>query len=238
MSFRNSFCLLLVFCGTVSCVDYTEDFTIKTNGSGTIHSVISLNENLADDDPNQLKTNLEKMFASGKGLSLASYTVTNQGDRQITDFTVAFDHVGDLKSALSGGDNDVAKYFGTFEAEEQDDRYVMKRTIDLTGQDKNSDQEKGKLGGAIKKLMAKALLKDSYLTYRMTFPTAVLKANAPNIEAGTHTVEWQFSVGDAVKAPLVMTAEIQKPPFLKWLLGAGIAVLIFGGAFLLWRRRR
>ncbi len=92
--------------------------------------------------------------------------------------------------------------------------------------------------GALKKLMAKALLKDSYLTYRMTFPTAVLKANAPNIEAGTHAVEWQFSVGDAVKAPLVMTAEIQKPPFLKWLLAAGIAILIFGGAFFLWRRRR
>lgn len=229
--------LAMLLIGLVSCVDYTEEFTIKANGSGTIHSVISMKTELAKDDPYQLKSDLEAMFANSDGLSLAAFSVNRDSDRQITDFTVAFDHVSDLKSALASGGSEVAKYFGSFEAEEQDDRFLMKRTIELSGG--NDSEEKSRIGSAIKKLFASATMKDSYLNYRMTFPTEVLSANSSEIDSETNTVSWKFSVADAVKNPLVMTAEISKPPLLKWLAMAGGGLLVVTiGVTLLIRRRR
>ena len=219
----------------VSCVDYTEEFTIKANGSGTIHSVISMKTELAKDDPYQLQSDLEAMFANSDGLSLAAFSVDRDSDRQITDFTVAFDHVKDLKSALANGGSEVAKYFGSFEAEEQDDRFLMKRTIDLSGS--ADSEEKSGLGSAIKKLFVSATMKDSYLTYRMTFPTEVLSANSSEIDSESNTVKWTFSVSEAVKSPLVMTAEISKPPLLKWFAMAGGALLVIVVAIVLLVRR-
>ncbi|MCB1234896.1 MAG: hypothetical protein KDM91_07475 [Verrucomicrobiae bacterium] len=229
-------CLASLALAATSCIDYTEEFTIKANGSGTIHSTISLKEELADDDPDKLKRDLEGLFANAKGLSLADYRVIVEPDRRVTDFTIAFDHVKDLGSVLEsgGGGGDMLRYFGTFEAEETADRYRMKRTIDLSGGDSGKPDSGG---GALAKLITSALLSDSRLTYRMSFPSEVLAANTRQIDPKTNTVEWTFTVAQAIRTPLEMTAEIRKPPLLKWLLIAGAAVVVVVGAILLLRRR-
>lgn len=226
-------CLAFGLFGIVSCIDYREDFTIKANGSGSIRSVISIKKELAEDSPEKLKNDLERVFSKCEGLALAEYDVDLGKERRVTDFTITFGHVEDLKKALEhGGDAGVLKYFGSFEAEKREDRYTMKRTVHM-------NQEVADDGGLAKFFKTK-LMEDSHLVYRMHFPAEVIKSNG-EISNGKKTVEWTYAISTALKGPLVMTADIRRPPVEQWLyIGGGVlASLVFlVGAVIAMRRRR
>ncbi len=224
---------------SASCVEYEEDFTIKANGSGSLHSVIRVAPVLSKDDGQGLKGKLEAMFADVDGLSLASYKTFETEDRRVMDFTIVFDHVSLLSEAIGGQGDSVAKYFGTFTVEKHEDSYTMIRTVKL--------HEPGTLDPLAK--LGASMQKDSHLTYRMHFPAEVLSTNADNAEPGGTSVEWTFPVAMATDEALVMKAEIRKPLLAKvrdsvkehtglWLGVAGGVVVLLGLAVVSLLRKR
>jgi hypothetical protein len=230
--------LALALLALSSCVNYEERFTISVNGGGSIESTITMKESLADGDGSDLKRELESVFASTPGLKLAAYEVRNEGKMRVTSFRIDFSHVRDLQAVVGGeGGAEMARFFGTFTAEKQPDRYVMTRTIDLSdGIDgKNPLQKKG-----VAKAVAESVLANYTFTYHMIFPTSVIGANADSIEPSENRVTWRIPLRDALRGPVEMRAEVRRPPLLKWALIGGGTLLglgLFPVVGLLLRRR-
>ncbi len=201
------------------CVDYEETFSITASGSGSIRSSIKMKADLVEGNGEGFRQDIERVL-DGSGLVLSRYESRLEGKKRVTEFQIDFDHVRSLRNVGGGdGSGEIAKFFGAFAAETLSDRYVMTRTIDLSDgiNGRNPLAQKG-----VVKAVAQSVLSNYTFTYHMEFPAKVLDANTDVIGTGTNRVTWRIPLTEALKGPVEMRAEIQRPPLLRWaLLAAG-----------------
>jgi hypothetical protein len=228
-----SLLLLLSALILAGCVNYEEEFAINLSGGGHIRSRIEMKEDLAEGDGFEMKRGMEEMFAKTKGLSLSHYECHTSGKNRITEFQIDFAKVDALKAVASGEEGaEMARFFGKFTAEKRPDRYVMTRTIDLSGglEGQNPMAKKGLARG-----VASLVLQNYTFVYHMRFPVKVLGANTQEIDAKENVVTWRIPLTDALKGPVAMQAEVSRPPLWRWALLAGggvLAVALPAGWFL------
>jgi hypothetical protein len=228
--------LVLVSLVLSGCVNYEEEFAIGLSGGGHIRSRIEIKADLAEGDGFEMKRGMEEMFTKAKGLSLSHYDCRTSGKLRITEFQIDFDKVDALKAVASGEEGaEMARFFGKFTAEKLPDRYVMTRTIDLSGglDGQNPMAKKGLARG-----IASKVLQNYTFVYHMRFPVKVLGANTEEIDAGQNLVTWRIPLTDALKGPVPMRAEVSRPPILAWVLFAGSSVLAVAIPAGWWMRRR
>jgi len=215
---------LLLCLPLAACVNYEEEFAIHLSGGGYIRSTIAMKADMADGDGFEMKRDMETIFAKAKGLSLAHYDSRLDGKNRITEFQIDFDQVDALKSVVSGeGGAEMARFFGKFTAEKQNDRYVMTRTIDLSG-GFDGHNPMGKKG--ITAAVAGAVLSKYTFVYQMRFPTQVLGSNGDEIDPEKNLVTWRVPLTIALKGPVEMRAEVSRPPLLRWVLIAGSSITL------------
>ena len=221
----NGRVLALLLCLPLTgCVNYEEVFAINLSGGGFIRSTIEMKAEMTEGDGFEMKRDMEEIFAKTKGLSLAHYDSRIEGKNRITEFQIDFNKVDALRSVVSGeGGAEMARFFGKFTAEKQADRYVMTRTIDLSGglDGHNPMAKKG-----IAPALAGAVLSRYTFVYHMRFPTKVLGANGDQIDPKENLVTWRVPLNQALKGPVEMRAEVSRPPLLLWASIAGGLLLL------------
>jgi hypothetical protein len=221
------------------CVNYEEEFAIELGGSGHIRSLISMKSDLVQGDGFEMKRSMETMFAKSKGLRLSHYDSRIEGKNRLTEFQIDFDRVESLKSVAGGeGGAEMARFFGAFAVEQRDDRYVMTRTIDLSGgfNGRNPMQKKGLARG-----VAEAVLDPYTFVYHMRFPVKVLGANSSDIDAKENKVTWRIPLTKALTGPVAMRAEVNRPPVLRWFLitgGSLVGIVVLAGGVIIARSRK
>jgi hypothetical protein len=230
---------LLLCLPLAGCVNYEEEFAIHLSGGGHIRSSISMKADMTEGDGFEMKRDMEALFAKTKGLTLSHYDSRVIGKIRTTEFQIDFDHVDSLKSVVGGeGGAEMARFFGSFTTEKLDDRYIMTRTIDLSGgfNGQNPMAKKGLVRG-----VASAVLDSYTFVYHMKFPVKVLGANSSEIDPKTNMVTWRIPLTKALSGPVPMRAEVSRPPLGRWAMFAAGGLLAAGlpiAGIVLLRRRK
>ena len=209
------------------CVDYEEEMWLWGDLSGRVAMTIAVREEIVRGD-----TGLEKdLSESGvradleriPGVRLEAFESFRDSGRVVAKLKIAFDDVDKLtRHERNATESTPLSLLGAIAVKEEGGRVRFERTL------RAMPEAKGESFGAnvLAKGLSSLLFSNNYLSYRLHLPGEIITANTQRIDGPTRTVDWKFTLAQAMREPPVMHAEWKKPFPWGWILILGA---IFAG---------
>jgi hypothetical protein len=211
------------------CVDYDEEMWLNPDLSGRVAMNISVKEELV-----RGKTGFEKdMSEDGirrdveriPGVKLESFESFRDAGRAVAKLRIAFDSIEKLTRHETGvaGSSPIS-FLGEVAVHEEGRKIVLERTLRALPAAKAKSMGEDMLAKGLSSL----LFSKNYLAYKIHVPGELITANSQHIDGTSRTVEWKFTLAQAMRDPPVMRVEWKKAfrvfPLLA-AVGAGVFVL-------------
>lgn len=225
---------LCAACILTSCIDGREEIWLAADGSGRADVSYSLPASVAKFQGGEagIRKLIGDFLAKTPEIQSSSHEVTTEGDRLKIHVRATFDSALDLKEISTGSSlgelpSSAAHLAGKVELK------ISGRTVDLS----RTVSAGQALPGA--RFMPASSLDGHRMTYIMHLPMAALESNATQTENEGRTLIWDYSLADAVKAPVTtrFKAQIPIPGWFFGAVGGGAAVLAALVVFLARKRR-
>jgi hypothetical protein len=194
----------------VRCIDYAETMFLKEDGSGTLKMKMSISQMFGEDSGEMTMSEMNEDSLKAKlenkpGLKFLSSKSYEEDGKSVVEIELAFDKIESLNQLDEDGDGPllIGQLSMTPEGE---NRVRFERVL--------SQEKEGEEGedNAIAEGMAAAMFGNFKFTYEVHFPFHVVEANTAdsNIDAGSNTVRWEYSLGNLVGGTQTMTALLEK----------------------------
>jgi hypothetical protein len=220
--------LLTLACG---CVDYEEEMWLDRDLSGWVTMMISVREELVkggsgmerDLSEEGVRRDVERI----PGVKLESYESFREAGKMIARLRLKFDSVEKLTRHESHvTDSSPASFLGAIHVRKENGKILFERTLRAMPETKSNSSFAQDL---FAKSLSSLFLSNNYLTYKLHVPGELITANSQRIDNPNHTVEWKFTLAQAMREPPVMRAEWKKgflPAGAIWIVGALVILLI------------
>ena len=236
-SVRLIFILLVAgFLG--GCVDYDEEMWLNGDLSGRVNMVIAVQEEIVKGS-----TGMEKDLSEAgvrrdverlSGVKLEGFESFREGGKVVAKLRIAFDSLEKLtRHEASAGESTPLSLLGAMNLREDGRKWILERTLTAL------PETKAKSTGSdlLAKGLGSLLFSKNHLTYKLHLPGEIITANSQHLDGKERTVEWTYTLAQAMREPPVMRAEWKKAfPFLRLaaaIVAVGVVVAIFS-----WRRKR
>ena len=209
------------------CIDYDEEMWLNADLSGRLAMNISIREELVkgrtgfekDMSEDGLRRDVERI----PGVKLESFESFRDAGRVIVKVRITFDSVEKLTRHETGlGESSPMSLLGAVTLHEERGKLIFDRVLraspTMKAQNKAEDMMAKGLGSL--------LFSKNYLAYKLHVPNELITANSQHINDAGRTVEWKFTLAQAMREPPDMHVEWKKP------LGLGLWVAIGGGTLL------
>jgi hypothetical protein len=239
-SFRRCLRLLfvLVIAGLLGgCIDYDEEMWLNGDLSGRVNMMISVQEEIVKG-----ATGLEKDLSEAgvrrdvervPGVRLESFESFREAGKVIAKLRITFDSLEKLTRHETGaGESTPLSLLGSLSLREEGRKWLLERTLTAL------PETKAKSTGSdlLAKGLGSLLFSKNHLAYKLHLPGEIITANTQRIDAKERTVEWNFTLAQAMREPPVMRAEWRKP--FPWRLALVGAVMAMAALVLCWQRMR
>lgn len=223
------------------CIDYDEEMWLNPDLSGHVAMTISIQEELVrgntgfekDLSEDGIRRDVERI----PGVKLESFESFRDSGRVIAKLRIAFDSVEKLTQSATGvADSSPASLLGAITVHEEGGKMFLERSMQALPQVRaRSTGENLLLEG-----LGSLLLSNDYLTYTLHVPGELITANTEHIEGDGRTVQWRFTLAQAMREPPEMTVEWKKPFAWVWIAFGSVcagAVVVAGGIYFMRKRR-
>jgi len=220
------------------CIDYDEEMWLNSDLSGRVAMLVSVPEKLVKGS-----TGLEKDFSEDTirrdiervpGVKLDSYQSFRDAGKVQLKLRISFDSLEKLTRHESGvADSNAVTFLGSITVLKHGGKIQLERTLRALPETKsqNTGQDllvKG-LGGLF--------LSNNYLTYKLHVPAEIITANTARIDGPNRTLEWKYTLAQAMREPPVMTVTWKNSHPAMWIAAALFAVSAAGFGWGKWRRK-
>jgi len=229
--FLISLLLSLIAGLLVSCIEGREEVWINANGSGRaeISYEIPTAATRLQGGVEGVREKLETLVKDSPELN-ASYSLVETGDRLRVTVNASFASAPDLAKAARAKNREnlpaASRYLtGEFAFNREGRTIDIARTISA-----------GKaIPGA--RFIPERQLRDRKLIYIIHLPAAAEESNATSISENGRTLTWEYPLSDALRGPVTTHFKV-KIPIPVWLWVAGISVVLFIAALIVFLIRR
>lgn len=234
--FRTLIAGLLPLLLLSGCIDYDEEMWLNSDLSGHATMTISVPEELVkgntglerDMSEDNVRGDVERI----PGVKLESFNSLRDAGKVIVKLALTFDSVEKLtRHEKNIADSTALSLLGEISVDEQRSKRVLRRVIAILPETRS----KGWGQDLVMKGLGSFFLSNNYLTYKLHIPGELVTANTQRIDGVNHTVEWKYTVAQALREAPDMQVEWKKP-FPAWLVFAIIGALALLG-FVVYRRR-
>ena len=220
------------------CLDYTEEMWLNADLSGRAAMTISMREEMVkgttglerDMSEEGIRRDVERI----PGVKLESFESFRDAGKMIAKLRLKFDSVEKLtRHESSVSDSSPISFLGAIVVRKESGKVVFERTLRAMPEARSDSFGKDLLA----KSLGSLFLSNNYLTYKLHVPAELITANSQRIDGANRTVEWKFTLAQAMREPPVMRVEWKKRVLTSWIAASAAA---FGVAvtFLWWRARR
>lgn len=220
------------------CLDYTEEMWLKSDLSGEVALTISLPEEFVkggtgferDMSEDGIRRDVERI----PGVNLESFESFRDAGKMIAKLRLTFDSVEKLtRHESNASDSGPVSFLGAIAVHRESGKVVFERTLRAMPQTKSDSFGQDLLTRGL----GSFFLSNNYLTYKLHVPSEIITANSQHIEGSNQTVEWKFTLAQALRDPPVMRVEWKKSSSLLWLLiGCGLVGAV-GIGVIAWSRK-
>ena len=222
------------------CLDYDEEMWLNPDLSGHVVMTISIQEELVrgntgfekDMSEDGIRRDLERI----PGVKLESFQSFRDAGRVIAKMRIAFDSIEKLTRSESGvAESSPTSLLGAITVHEEGGKVFLERSMRALPQARaRSTGEDLLLKG-----LGSLLLSKDYLTYTLHVPGELITANSEHIDGDGRTVQWKFTLAQAMREAPEMTVEWKKPFAWVWILVAGVCAVgvVAGGMFWFAKRK-
>ncbi len=234
-------CLLIIFTAVLlgGCVDYDEEMWLNGDLSGRVNMVISVQEEIVkgttglekDLSEEGVRRDLERL----PGVKLESFESFREAGKMVAKLRITFDSLEKLtRHETSAGESTPLSLLGTLNLREEGRKWILERSLTAL------PETKAKSTGS--DLFAKGLgslfFSKNHLTYKLHLPGEIITANSQRLDGKERTVEWNFTLAQAMREPPVMRAEWRKGFSWVWLFGGAGFIGIVGLTIVAYLKRR
>jgi hypothetical protein len=232
---RISFALLTV--GLLGgCIDYDEEMWLNGDLSGRVNMVIAVQEEIVKGalglEKDLSETGVRRDVERVPGVKLESFESFREAGKVIAKLRITFDSLEKItRHETTPGESTPLSLLGAVTLREDGRKWLFERTLTAL------PETKAKSTGSdfLVKGLGSLLFSKNHLSYKLHLPGEIITANSQRIDGKERTIEWNYTLAQAMREPPVMRAEWKKS-FL-WLLALGIAVLAAACA-LIWKKMR
>lgn len=214
------------------CVDYDEEMWLNGDLSGRVNMVISVSEEIVKGS-----TGFEKDLSEAgvrrdverlPGVKLEAFESFREAGKVVAKLRIAFDSVEKLTRHERGaGESSPLSLLGALSLREEGRKWVLERTVGALPETKA--QSTG--SDILAKGLGSLLFSKNHLAYKLHLPGEIITANSQHLDGKERTIEWNYTLAQAMREPPVMRAEWKKPfpllPVAATLILAGVAVAVF-----------
>lgn len=230
--------LILIAVLLGGCVDYHEEMWLNSDLSGRVNMVISVQEEIVkgatglekDLSEEGVRRDVERL----PGVKLEGFESFREAGKVVAKLRINFDSLEKLtRHEASAGESTPLSLLGTMSLREEGRKWVLERTLTAL------PETKAKSTGSdlLAKGLGSLLFSKNHLSYKLHLPGEIITANSQRIAAKERTVEWNFTLAQAMREPPVMRAEWKKAfPWLWLVIGCGPLAGV-GFAISAWTKR-
>jgi hypothetical protein len=223
------------------CIDYDEEMWLNPDLSGHVAMTISVQEELVrghtgfekDMSEDGIRREVERI----PGVKLDSFESFRDAGRVIAKLRITFDSIEKLTRSETGvAESSPISLLGAITVREEGGKVFLERTMQALPQARAKSMGEDML----LKGLGSLLLSNHYLTYTLHVPGDLITANTERIEGDGHTVQWKFTLAQAMREPPEMTVEWKKPFAWIWIVVGSVcagAVIVASGMYLMGKRR-
>jgi len=214
------------------CIDYDEEMWLNDDLSGRVSMVISVSEEMVKGS-----TGFEKDLSEAgvrrdverlPGVKLEAFESFREAGKVVAKLRIIFDSVEKLTRHERGaGESSPLSLLGSLNLREEGRKWVLERTVGALPETKA--QSTG--SDLFAKGLGSLLFSKNHLAYKLHLPGEIITANSQHLNGRERTIEWNYTLAQAMREPPVMRAEWKKPfplmPVAATLILAGVAVAVF-----------
>lgn len=238
--FRSLFCAIccVIAVSLAGCVDYDEEMWLNPDLSGRLSLVVSVREELVrgqtglerDLSENGIRREVERI----PGVKLVSFQSFRDSGKVIGKISLTFDSVEKLtRPETTVASSTPVSFLGRIAIREEGGHVIFTRMLPAMPQ-AHSDSWGQQL---LVQGLGSLFLSGNHLNYKLHIPAELLTANTSHIDGAANTVEWQYTLAQAIREPPLMTAEWKQPrTFVKTLLWISLSLAIIALGAYFWRR--
>lgn len=193
---------------TGGCLDYEEEMWLNKDLSGTAAFTVSVTEQLVkgntglerDMNEEKVRRDLERI----PGVKVDSFKTFRDAGRIIAKVHITFDSLEKLtrhESSLS--DASPVSFLGKITVYEGGGKVRFERQLPVIPQTRGSGFAQDLLVDGLGSL----LLSKNFLSYKLHVPADLITANTQRIDGAQRTVEWKYTLAQAVREPPSMHVE-------------------------------
>ena len=209
-------------------VDYDEEMWLNGDLSGRVNRVISVQEEIVKGT-----TGLEKDLSEAgvrrdverlPGVKLEGFESFRGAGKVVAKLRITFDSLEKLtRHEATASESTPLSLLGAVSLREDGRQWTLERTLTAL------PETKAKSTGSdlFAKGLGSLLFSKNHLTYKLHLPGEIITANSQHLDGKERTVEWTYTLAQAMREPPVMRAEWKKGFPWVWLLVSGG---ILGGA--------
>lgn len=224
-------------CCLAGCLDYDEEMWLNDDLSGHVNFTVSVPEQLV-----RGKTGLERDMSEAKvksdleripGVHVTSMQTFRDSGRVIAKVSATFDSIEKLtQHARNVADASATSLLGAISVEAGSRKIHLARKLPVVPQ----TTSRGLAQELVLDGLGTLLLSNNHLNYKLHPPGELITANSQRVDNTSHTVEWNYTVAQALRDPPEMIVEWRsgsRSYLIGWVVSAAIA-LVAG----LWLARR
>jgi len=205
------------------CIGYSEEMWINDNGSGKVDVEVKIAESIAtaSGQNNPLSDeNLKKTFENVKGIKVTEMKSFKEDGNEVAVIAFNFDSLEALRELNKAKPGFIGE---TTLTKNEKGQIVFERKLGSGSESQDPQQQ----------AMAKALFSQYVWTYKIHFPYIVASANVEkeSIDKSSNTVTWSVPMTNIQSQ--TMTATLESPTLMSYLIPVGIVALLIAGLFLL-----
>jgi hypothetical protein len=215
------------------CLDYDEEMWLEGDLSG--HAVLTFSipdQPLITDEiskrinESSIRQELERI----PGVKMEKFESFRDSGKYGARVSIRFESVEKLSGfSVSPTDSTPVAPFGTITVHRENGHMVLERTLATL------PEMKGK-GAAAQKLLG-LLLGNNFLDYKLHLPGEPVTSNSGHISTADRTVEWKFTLGQALREPTIMRVEWKNSSSWKLVAGIGLGAAFLGAGLYAATRR-
>lgn len=213
---------LLILSTLAGCISYEEEIWIAEDGTGRLHSTIIFSKKVTQfmsDSAAGIPTpeDIKKRSEQSEGVDLDTVRTYEEDGKIHLALEMRFSDFSALKKLQGRGQQNNANLFGDARIKRTDNGDLeFRRSVQVGKGNDNSP------GDIFSQQLIRALLAGDTWKYTVHFPTTVAATNAPNWDAKSRVLSWQFDLVELSEEPGLMRATLSSSHFDEALL------LLFG----------
>jgi hypothetical protein len=209
------------------CIDYDEEMWLNTDLSGKVAMTISVREELV-----QGKTGFERDLSEASvrrdvqripGVKLESFSSYREAGKIVAKLLITFDAVEKLtRQEKSAANITPISFLGSIRTRQEGRKFFFERALPAI-----PDTQTNSFGTQLfVQGLSALMLSNNYLTYRLHIPGELITANTQHVDGESRTVDWKFTLAQAMRDPPDMQVQWKGPLYKSTILIVSVIVLL------------